>query len=109
MGSEPATIGHPLPQEIGDQLSGVEREVVIRRNVEPAEEIREPGEPFLQAGTAFHKHRDVGFDVDTYDYDPVGVVIDHPTPSRPPPRSLRVRRQTAPKRPRRRDIPGRSE
>ena len=52
---------------------------------------------------------DVGFDVDTYDYDPVGVVIDHPTPSRPPPRSLRVRRQTAPKRPRRRDIPGRSE
>ena len=47
VGSEPAAVGRLLPQEIWDQLRGVECEEVICRDVEPAEEICEPGEPFL--------------------------------------------------------------
>src|SRR5438034_8904988 len=45
MGPEPPSIKGLFAQEIGNLLRGVESEEVIRIDIEPAEEVCEPGSP----------------------------------------------------------------
>src|SRR5437773_10535567 len=109
MGPEPPSLKALFAQEIGNLPRGVESEEVIRLDVEPAEEVCEPGEPFFQASFAPNEHRHVGLDVDAHHNDTRPSLIAHPRASMSPPGTLHVRAQTSEKRRPRLGIPGKPE